>query len=147
MSDAAHDTEYRAIRDLIKRQFRSLSWTRARPPAWKDFAADFMPGARLVPSARPAKPATVPEFVDRMASVARSSLPVFDETLAGVDIKLYGNVAIAFAACEQREETGPPNHTVEALLLVKDAGAWRIVAQAWDNEREGDPVLQAVGGA
>ena len=26
---------------------------------------------------------------------------------------------------------------VEMLMLVKDAGAWRITAQAWDTERDG----------
>jgi hypothetical protein len=26
------------------------------------------------------------------------------------------------------------------LLLVKDTGAWRIAAQAWDTERDGTPL-------
>jgi hypothetical protein len=29
------------------------------------------------------------------------------------------------------------NRGVEMFLLVKDTGAWRIAAQAWDTERDG----------
>ena len=39
------------------------------------------------------------------------------------------------------------NRGVEALLLIKDEGVWRIVSQAWDTESESKPIpLHLVGG-
>jgi hypothetical protein len=44
------------------------------------------------------------------------------------------------AACENTENGTTVTRNVEALLLVKEEGAWKIVAQAWDMEREGNPM-------
>ena len=43
-------------------------------------------------------------------------------------------VAVALGACEITENQAKVVRGVEALLLVKDGGEWRIVAQAWDVE-------------
>jgi hypothetical protein len=71
-------------------------------------------------------------------------MPVFDETLLGVEIKLYGKVAVALAVCEQREQDAPPERAVEALLLLKEDGIWRIAAQDWDKEGDGAPLPEAL---
>jgi hypothetical protein len=56
--------------------------------------------------------------------------------MLGAEIKVFGNVAVAMAACENTTIT----RNVEALLLVKEDGAWKIVSQAWDTESETNPV-------
>ena len=63
-----------AIRHLIARQFNSLCWTPNNSADWKMFAADFAPWASLYPSARPAHPQTVENFVERMKGLEETSL-------------------------------------------------------------------------
>jgi hypothetical protein len=146
MTQTGETSDHEAIRRLIGRQFESLSWNARRAPEWAAFSADFLPGALLFPAARPVRPVTVPEFVERMKRAASSTMPVIEETLLGVEISLYGNVAVALAVCGQHEGNGPPARAVEALLLVREGGAWRIAAQGWDTEREDVPIPPALLG-
>jgi len=144
MTNANDEADHRAVRLLIARQFRSLSWNAICAPDWDRFSADFLPGAKLFPAARPVRPVSVPDFVTRMKTAAASTMPVFEETLLGVEIKLYGKVAVALAVCEQREQDAPPERAVEALLLLKEYGIWRIAAQGWDKEDDGAPIPEAL---
>ena len=47
-------------------------------------------------------------------------------------------MAVAIAGCESLKTMPDVNRGVEMFLLVKDTGAWRIAAQAWDTERDGE---------
>jgi ketosteroid isomerase-like protein len=132
--------DVRAIRAIIDSQFRSLSWSSRRPADWAKFAADFFADASLYPSARPAKRQTVAGFVERMQGLARTSLRSFDERVLGVEIRVFGNVAMAMAACGIQENEAKASRGVEALLLIKDEGRWKIVAQAWDTEGDGKTI-------
>ena len=60
--------------------------------------------------------------------------------MLGTEVHVFGNVAVAVAACEMIENGGQANRGVEMLLLVKDEGAWRIVSQAWDAESPAKPI-------
>lgn len=132
--------DVRAIEALIARQFASLTWAPGRDGDWDGFARDFLPGAPLFPSARPAKALSVPDFVARMQGLARGSLRRFDERVLGTHIRVFGNVAVALAACEMTENGATASRNVEALLLIKDGGAWKIAAQGWDKAGEGRPL-------
>lgn len=130
---AADDTnEVRVIETLIARQFRSLCWSPGEPADWADFSADFHADASLFPSARPAKPQTVAAFVERMRNLSEGTLQTFHEVVLGTHVRVFGNVAVAVAAAENTENGTDTNRMVEMLLLIKEAGAWKIVAQAWD---------------
>ena len=133
MSDQA-EKDVSEIRALIRRQFESIGWTPERPSDWDAFMDDFLPGATLYPAARPVAPKSVDAFVERMKGVAADGLDSLQETLLGTEIRVFGNVAVATAVCGISENEGQPNRGVEALLLVKDQGRWRIAAQAWDME-------------
>ncbi len=71
-----------------------------------------------------------------MKGLAEIKLRSFAETL-GAEVRIYGNIAVAIVGCEITENDADVNRGVEMLLLVKDTGAWRIAAQAWDTERDG----------
>ena len=58
----------------------------------------------------------------------------------GAEIKVFGNVAVAVAACETVENGADVNRNVEVLLLVREDGRWKIAAQAWDKASESSPV-------
>jgi hypothetical protein len=129
-----------AIKAIIARQFASLNWTRGTPADWNAFAADFLPSATLYPAARPVQSRTVDTFVARMKSLAETSLPTFREVVLGSEVHVFGNVAVAIAACEMTENDTDVNRGVEMLLLVKSEGAWRIVSQAWDTASRSKPI-------
>ena len=133
MEGEEHD-DVRAIERLIARQFGSLTWTPETSANWGAFAADFFPEASLYPAARPAKRQTVEAFVERMKGLAGTKLRSFRETVLGTEVRVFGNVAVALAACEMTENDGQVSRGVEMLLLIKNKAAWRIVSQAWDTE-------------
>ena len=134
MQTDGHSGDVRAIEALIARQFASLGWAPGTPADWGAFAADFLPGAPLYPAARPAKRQTAEAFVERMKGLAGTKLRSFSERVLGTEVRVFGNVVVALAACEMTENDAEVNRGVEMLLLVKTDGAWRIACQAWDTE-------------
>ena len=140
MADERASDDVRAINAIVERQFRSLSWSDGKGGDWSRFASDFIADASLYPSGRPAKRQSVDEFVERMKTLAQTSLHSFDERVLGTEIHVFGNVAIAFGACEILENRTKATRGVEAMLLIKDAGAWKIVSQAWDNASDAKPI-------
>src|SRR3954447_23258218 len=133
MEGEEHD-DVRAIERLIARQFGSLTWTPETSANWDAFAADFFPEASLCPAARPAQRQSVEAFVERLKGLAGTQLRSFDETVLGTEVRVFGNVAVALAACEMTENDGQVSRGVEMLLLIKNEAAWRIVSQAWNTE-------------
>jgi hypothetical protein len=92
------------------------------------FAADFHPDASLYPAARPPQRPTVQAFVARMQYLAATRLRSFEEAVLGSQVHVFGNVAVALAACEMTENGRDPNRGVEALLLIKTrrrGASWR----------------------
>jgi hypothetical protein len=143
-----HRDDIEAIEALIARQFSSLNWSPGTSADWNAFAADFLPEASLYPSSRPAKRQSVGAFVERMQGLAGTKLRSFHETVLGTRIHVFGNVAVAVAACEMIENGTEANRGVEMLLLVKDQGVWRIVSQAWDSASPSMPIPDSLlGGA
>jgi hypothetical protein len=124
-----------AINQVLARQFGSLTWNQEKDANWNVFADTFVPGAPLFPAARPLKQQTVNEFMERMKRLrAEGSLVTFEETPLGCEVRVFGNVALAFAACEMLENGSTVTRDVSATLLVRDNDGWRIAAQAWDIE-------------
>jgi hypothetical protein len=136
--DQAQDLK--AIKAVIARQFASLEWRPGTTADWNGFAADFFPDASLYPAARPATRQTVGDFLERMKGLAGTKLRSFREAVLGTEIHIFGNVAVAIAACEMTENGSEVTRGLEMLLLVKDEGTWRIVSQAWDRESPSNPI-------
>ena len=146
MQTDEHIGDVQAIEALIARQFTSLSWSPETSADWDAFAADFCPEASLYPAARPAKRQTVEGFVERMKGLAGTKLRSFHEVVLGTEVRVFGNVAVALAACQMTENEGEVNRGVEMLLLIRNEGAWRIVSQAWDTESPESPIPLHLGG-
>ncbi|MBN9082589.1 MAG: hypothetical protein BGP04_00200 [Rhizobiales bacterium 62-17] len=130
----------KAIEAIIARQFASLAWTPGTSGDWSAFAQDFFPGAALFAAGRPAKSQNVDDFLTRMKGLAQTSLGSFHEEVLGVNVSIFGNVAIAAAGCRITENDEKVSHGVEMMLLIKEAGVWRIAAQAWDTENPDRPM-------
>lgn len=136
-----HQTDdVRAIESIIDRQFRSLQWSKGRDGDWATFTSGFYGDATLYPAARPARPQTVGAFVERMKGLAGTSLVTFKEQMLGTEIHVFGNVAVALGVCEITENDEQVSRGVEAMLLIKEEGVWKIVSQGWDMESDGNPI-------
>lgn len=132
-----HSAEVFAVEQVISNQFKSLSWSPEKDADWDAFADTFLAGALLFPSARPVKPQAVNQFIERMKRLrAEGKLGTFEETPLGCEVRVFGNVAVAFAACEMLENRSTVTRDVSATILVRDNDAWHIAAQAWDIETE-----------
>ncbi len=140
MASKNETDDVRAIEAIIDRQFQSLGWSKGRDGDWATFTADFHADATLYPAARPASPQTVDAFVKRMKGLAGTSLETFKERMLGSEILIFGNVAVALGACEITENEEQVSRGVEAMLLIKEEGIWRIVSQGWDMESDENPI-------
>jgi hypothetical protein len=78
---------------------------------------------------------------------ASGRLRSFEETMLGAKILVFGNVAVALGACEMVENGSEVTRDVSGFLFIKDDGDWRIAAQAWDVEREGNALPEELGGS
>ena len=134
----AHDQggNIRAIETLIARQFHSLSWSVEKQSDWASFEQGFFPGASLYAAARPAQSQAVAAFIERIKTLSRTSLRSFEQSVLGTEVHVFGNVAVALGVCRNIENRTVDVRGVEAFLLIKEEGAWRIVSQAWDTEGE-----------
>jgi hypothetical protein len=59
-------------------------------------------------------------FIHRMKGVAGGPLHSFEEHTRGMEIMVFGNVAVVLAASEMLENGTETNHDVSGYLLVKD---------------------------
>lgn len=126
-----------SIKELVRSHAKSLTWTLETDANWSGFADTFLPGAALFPAARPLKPQTVDQFLTRMKRLrADGTLATLEETPLGCEVRVFGNVAVAFVACEMLENGSTVTRDVCATVLVRDDNVWRIAAQAWDIETE-----------
>ena len=144
---SAPDSDEIAIRELIRTQAERLSWTSDTPADWDAFKSGYLPSALLIASARPARTQTVDEFLTRMKALSTGSLPSFAETALNGAVHVFGNIAVAIIAGETLENESERNRDVSGYLLVKEAGRWRIVAQAWDKETAERPIPPALSTA
>ncbi len=132
--------DVRAIETLIGAHFDGLRWSPGTRPDWATFAADFLPDASLFPAARPVRRQTLDAFIARMDGVAGGTLHSFEEKTLGMQVLVFGNVAVVLAASEMLENGTEVNRDVSGYLLLKDEGRWRIAAHAWDKASDEKPV-------
>ncbi|MDB5856286.1 MAG: hypothetical protein JWR22_4327 [Herminiimonas sp.] len=132
----SQDADVSAIKELMSKEL-SLSWGPDKDPNWDAFAGTFLQSAALFPAARPVRAQTLDHFIERMKRLqADGKLGTFNVTPLGCEVRVFGNVAVAFAACELQENESTTNREVNATVLVRENGMWRIAAQAWDVETD-----------
>lgn len=140
MAAVDQSDEMPAIRALIGAHFQGLRWSANISPDWNTFRSDFLPDASLFGAARPLRRQTLDAFIERMKGVAQSTLRSFEEKTLGMQVLVFGNVAVVLAASWMLENGTEVNHDVHGYLLVKNEGTWRIAAHAWDHATEQSPV-------
>lgn len=140
MAASEQADDLRAIKALIGAHFDALRWSPGTRVDWAKFSADFLPDASLFGAARPVRRQTLEAFIARMNGVAEGSLRSFEEKTLGMEVLIFGNVAVVLAASEMLENSTEVNHDVSGYLVLKDEGKWRIAAHAWDKATEELPM-------
>src|SRR5688572_29016140 len=133
-----------AIQGLIGEHFDALRWDPGGRADWKRFSADFIPEASLFGAARPVRRQTVEAFISRMDTLAKGTLRSFEEKTLGMQVLVFGNIAVVLAASKMLENGKDVNHDVSGYVLVKDEGKWRIAAHAWDKAGGEKPIPEAL---
>lgn len=132
------EADERTVHVLIVAQFVALRWSSDTTPDFSSLLAGFIEGGRMYPVQRPLLEQTPAAFCARRDALRQScTLATFEERVLGVRISVFGNLAIALAGCEMTENGNLTTRDVSGFLCLKDAGEWRIAAQAWDLERDG----------
>lgn len=134
MSDEA------VIRELVTEHFEAMRWSKNSEPDWDRFREDFLSGALLCGAVRPAQTRSLDSFINRMESVARKNLRSFEEHTRGMKILHFGNIAVVLAVSELLENEAETSHDISGYLLVKSEDRWSIMAHAWDQADQGNPV-------
>lgn len=147
MATRDQNDDARAIKSLISAHFQGLQWAPNTRPDWATFSADFLPDASLFPAARPVRRQTLDAFIARMNEVAKGTLRSFEETTVGMQMLVFGNVAVVLGASKLLENNTQVNHDVSGYLLLKDDGKWRIAAHAWDHASDQMPVPEQLLGS
>ena len=125
----------KALRALTENALAAISWEEGAAPDFDAFFAAYLPGAVLAPSARPAIITTPGAFRARMEGQRSSGgLKSLVERPLGTSVQVFGNIGLVLSAFEMRANGGAPVRGLNTYLCVKDAGAWKIVGVAWDNE-------------
>jgi len=125
---------------LVSEHFEAMRWSEDAEPDWDRFRDDFLSGALLCGAARPAQTRSLDNFIDRMESVARKNLLSFEEHTRGMKLLRFGNIAVVLAMSELLEDDKEIKHDISGYLLVKSEGRWSIMAHAWDQADEHNPV-------
>ena len=129
------DADRKAIRALIETQFDTLCWQPGETPDFRPLLDGFLADAPLFASARPVQAQTAGVFCARLDGLRRDGpLAGFHERMLGLSVEVFGNVAVAMAGCAMTENGERVTRDVSGFLLVRDGGAWKIAAQAWDLE-------------
>ncbi|MBH64175.1 MAG: hypothetical protein CL569_17350 [Alphaproteobacteria bacterium] len=136
MSAESETGDVREIREILARQLANITWTAGKDSDWAAFSEDFLPDVSLYAATRTAKSQPVETFVERMKSLPETGLKSFEQSMLSAEVHVFGSVDIAFGVCRNLENGTDEIRGIEAYLLVKDDGSWKIASQTWDTEND-----------
>ena len=114
---------------------------------WDRFRSLFASGAVLSSMVQrpdgssPLRVFGVEDFVSRSGAYLREN--PFYERESDRALRRFGNIANAMSAYESRRSPDDPEpfaRGINTITLVTDGGRWYLVAIAWDEVREGNPL-------
>ncbi|HMA24942.1 MAG TPA: hypothetical protein VKP00_13130, partial [Gemmatimonadaceae bacterium] len=110
------------------------------------FRSLFVPGARLMPTFRPAGGKgvigiqTVDDYVQRAS--AGPPRHGFSEREIARTSEAFGNIMQVFSTYESRRDSADthPGRGINSIQLFNDGTRWWVVGVLWDNERPDRPI-------
>lgn len=135
----AEDIE--AIGAVCPRLYASVGWGEGKAPDWEAFRACCHPDILLVPMGTgAAAPLGLEAFIGGMEGQRTSgALRELEEIEIARAVTGYGNLASVRSTFVARID-GNERRGVTFAHLVRDGERWVIIATAWENEQEGEPL-------
>src|SRR5262249_33552247 len=118
-------------------------------PAYERIRQLFIPRGLLI--SHRGEVTGVDEFIaPRLATVNSGALSEFEETELGAVTELFGNVAHRFSGDAKRGVLNGEAFATRGVIatqFVRSLAGWRISTMAWDDERDGLTVPDALASA
>lgn len=114
---------------------------------WDRFRSLFIPGARLIPTAKRPDGAVVhrvltPEQYREMSGKLLEERGFFEREI-GRTIEQFGSITHVFSAYDSRhraEDSSPFARGINSIQLLDDGTRWWVVSVFWDSERPGQEI-------
>lgn len=109
------------------------------------FRSLFIPGARLMPTARPGGNGfiRIQSVEDYVAQASRGQpRHGFSEREIARTSEAFGNIMQVFSTYESRRDSSDthPGRGINSIQLFTDGKRWWVVGVLWDNERPDNPI-------
>ena len=141
MSARLNEQDIAEIGEVCPRLYAAVGWSDGKEPDWSAFRDCCHPEILLVPMGSGAPtPTGLEPFIAGMEGQRRSgAVKELREIEVGRSVSGYGNLASVrssfLATIDGQERRG-----VTFAQLVRHEGRWRIIATAWENERDDEPL-------
>ncbi len=142
--------ETASIESIVRALYETISGPAGIPRDWDRFRSLLFPGARLVRTCISANGAPCALAMDAEAYESDTSdyfsrEPFYEWEVAN-RTERFGNIAHVLSVYEARQaptDSVPMRRGINSIQLFYDGIRWWIISVLWDNEREGNPILQS----
>ncbi len=145
---AANPADVASADAIITALYDVISGPAGKARDWDRFRSLFVPGARLMPVARPqggstgVRMLTPEEYATNIGP--RLEEMGFFETEIGRVSETFGAVTHMMSAYESRRTASEPTPSlgrgINSIQLLNDGTRWWVVSIFWDSERPGQPI-------
>lgn len=144
---AARPSDVASMDAILAALYDVISGPAGQKRDWDRFRSLFAPGARLIPTGKPAgQPAratalTPDEYVQR-ASVTLERDGFFEREI-GRSVDSFGNITQVFSAYDSRRtlsDAQPFQRGINSIQLLNDGTRWWVMTVYWDAERPDNPI-------
>lgn len=141
MSARLTASDIEEIGAVCPRLYEAVGWSAGKAPDWAAFRDCCHPQILLVPLGSGAPtPIGLEAFIEGMEGQRTSgAVRQLSEVETGREVTGYANLA-SVRSSFIATINGVERRGVTFAHLVRENGRWRIVATAWENEREDDPL-------
>ncbi len=142
----ARAEDVKSIDAIVAAVYDVISGPKGQDRDWDRFRSLFVPGARLIPVARPkdgpakARMIEVDDFA-RLVGEATKQDGFFESELSR-KVERFGAIAHVFSTYESTREKGgkPFDRGINSFQLMNDGDRWWVVTIFWDRERPEAPI-------
>ena len=132
--------------------FRAVSFESGSAPSYEDIHALFIERGLLIKNTGSTPEiSSVREFIEpRNALVSSGTLTRFNESELSESTAIFGNVAHRFSAYSKSGTSGGIAFAAKGMIttqFINTATGWKISCMAWDDERPGLSIPEALLGA
>ncbi len=143
----ANPADVKSMDAIIAALYDVISGPAGKKRDWDRFRSLFVPGARLIPSAKRPDGTIEARVLDPEGYITRSA-PIleqqgFYEREIARKVESFGHIAHVFSTYDSRhtaEDKTPFVRGINSIQLLNDGKRWWVVTVFWDSERPDNPL-------